>query len=147
VHSYLQSVLKRETNLTSPQTEALETAATESQSTIRLLQDLLDLARADVGYLHIHLESLVLNDLIVEVAAMAMQYSSNRIITLEAAYEQILVKADRSRLKQVLINLIDNAIKYPDSHLAIALVLDLKAESALIMSASAVWAFLYPNNI
>jgi K+-sensing histidine kinase KdpD len=62
---------------------------------------------------------------------MAMQYS-NRIITLEAAYEQILVKADRSRLKQVLINLIDNAIKYPDSHLAIALILDLKAESALI---------------
>ena len=97
------------------------------------MQDLLDLAsRADVGYLHIHLESFVLNDLVIEVAAMAMQYS-NRIITLEAAYdEQILVKADRSRLKQVLINLIDNAIKYPGSHLAIALVLDLKAESALI---------------
>ena len=34
VHGYLQSVLKRETNLTSPQPEALETAATEAQSTI-----------------------------------------------------------------------------------------------------------------
>jgi len=59
VHGYLQSVLKRETNLTPPQREALETAATEAESTIRLLQDLLDLARADAGYLHIHLESLV----------------------------------------------------------------------------------------
>ena len=64
MHGYLQSVLKRETNLTPPQREALETAATEAQSTIRLLQDLLDLARADAGYLHIHLESLVLNDLL-----------------------------------------------------------------------------------
>ena len=131
VHGYLQSVLKRETNLTPPQREALETAATEAESTIRLLQDLLDLARADAGYLHIHLESLVLNDLVVEVAAMAMQHT-DRIITLEAAYEQILIKADRSRLKQVLINLIDNAVKYSDPHFAIALVLDLKAENAII---------------
>ena len=131
VHGYLQSVLKRETNLTSPQREALETAAIEAESTIGLLQDLLDLARADAGYLHIHLESLVLKDLVVEVAAIAMQYS-NRIITLETTCQQILVKADRHRLKQILLNLIDNAVKYSDSHFAIALVLDLKAECALI---------------
>ena len=131
VQGYLQSVLKRETNLTAPQREALETAAMEAESTIRLLQDLLDLARADAGYLHIRLESLLLNDLVIEVTAMAMQYT-DRIITLEAAHEQILVKADRSRLKQVLLNLIDNAVKYSDSHFAIAIVLDLKAESALI---------------
>ncbi len=131
VHGYLQSVLKRETNLTSPQREALETAAIEAESTINLLQDLLDLARADAGYLHIHLESLVLKDLVVEVAAIAMQYS-NRIITLETTCEQIIVKADRHRLKQILLNLIDNAVKYSNSHFAIALVLDLKAEQAMI---------------
>lgn len=131
VHGYLQSVLKRGTNLTFPQREALETAAIEAESTIGLLQDLLDLARADAGYLHIHLESLVLKDLVVEVAAIAMQYS-NRIITLETTCEQILVKADHHRLKQILLNLIDNAVKYSDSHFAIALVLDLKAERALI---------------
>jgi len=131
VQGYLQSVLKRETNLTPPQREALETAAMEAESTIRLLQDLLDLARADAGYLHIQIEPLVLNDLVIEVAAMAMQYRS-RIITLEATHEQILVKADRSSLKQVLLNLIDNAVKYSDPHFAIALVLESKAESAII---------------
>ncbi len=131
VHGYLQSVLKRETNLTPPQREALETAATEAQSTIRLLQDLLDLARSDAGYLHIQIESLVLNDLVVEVAAMAMQYT-DRIITLETTREQIIAKADRRRLKQVLLNLIDNAVKYSEPHFAIAIVLDSTAESAII---------------
>ena len=131
VHGYLQSVLKRATNLTPTQREALETAEIEAQGTIRLLQDLLDLARADAGYLHIQIESLMLNDLVIEVATMAMQFRS-RIITLEAAHEQILVKADRNRLKQILLNLIDNAVKYSDSPLAITLVLDLKADSAII---------------
>ena len=77
------------------------------------------------------IKSLVLNDLGIEVAAMAMQYRS-RIITLEAAYEQILIKADRNRLKQVLLNLIDNAVKYSDPHFAIALVLGLTAEGSMI---------------
>ncbi len=131
VQGYLQSVLKRETNLTTPQREALETAAMEAESTIRLLQDLLDLARADAGYLHIRLESLMLNDLVIEVATMAMQYK-NRIITLETSHEQILVKADRNRLKQVLLNLIDNAVKYSAPHFAIAIVLDSTAENAII---------------
>ncbi len=130
VQGYLQSVLKRETNLTPTQREALETAAMEAESTIRLLQDLLDLARADAGYLHIRLEPLVLNDLVVEVATMAMQYRSR--ITLETTSKQILVKADRHRLKQVLLNLIDNAVKYSDPHFAIAIVLDLNVENALI---------------
>ena len=92
---------------------------------------MLDLARADAGYLHIHLEPLVLNDLVVEVATTAMQYT-DRIITLETSHEQILVKADRSRLKQVLLNLIDNAVKYSEAHFAIAIVLAVKAESAII---------------
>ncbi|KJH72778.1 sensor histidine kinase [Aliterella atlantica] len=131
VRGYLQSVLKRENNLTPPQREALTTAASEAESTIRLLQDLLDLARADTGYLHMHLELLLLNDLVGEVAAMAQQYS-NREITLETSNSKIVVKADRHRLKQVILNLIDNAVKYSDLHSAIAIKLDTSDQRAII---------------
>lgn len=131
VNGYLQSVLRRGTNLTELQREALETAASEAKHTICLLQDLLDLARADTGHLHFYIKSFVLNDLVVEVAGMAEQYS-NRVITIKAIANPIEVRADRNRLKQVLLNLIDNAVKYSDSSQSVMLKLDQLGERAII---------------
>ncbi len=131
VRGYLQSVLRRETNLTPPQREALETAASEAERTIRLLQDLLDLARADSGYLHFCIESCVLNDLVEEVVGMAQQYS-DRLITIEAETYPIAVQADYNRLKQVLLNLIDNAVKYSDPSTPILLKLNQQKEKVII---------------
>jgi hypothetical protein len=113
VYGYLQSTLRRSTNLTEAQQEALEIAASETDSTIRLLQDLLDLARADSGYMHFYLESLVINDLVAEVVGMAQQFSSREMV-IEVSPYPIEIRSDRNRLKQVLLNLIDTALKYSE---------------------------------
>lgn len=131
VHGYLQSVLRRETNLTPTQRDALETAAVEADRTIHLLQDLLDLARADSGHLHLHIESLVLNDLVAEVAQMAQRYS-DRVIMIKAVADLVEVKADRNRCKQVLLNLIDNAVKYSDPSQPIVIELYQLGDQAII---------------
>ena len=123
VHGYLQSVLRRQNNLTEIQIEALETASSEAEHTIRLLQDLLDLARADSGYLRFQMKSYVLNDLVEEVVAMAAKYS-DRTITIESTTYPIEIKTDYNRLKQVLLNLIDNAVKYSAAGTPIVLKLD-----------------------
>jgi heavy metal sensor kinase len=130
VSGYLQSLLRRSTNLNDYQREALETASSEADRTIHLLQDLLDLARADSGYVQFNLESLTLNDLVIEVAEMSEKFSSRS--TVVDAERSVQAIADRSRLKRILINLIDNAVKYSDSDQPIVLTLKQTDQQALI---------------
>ena len=111
VCGYLESTLRRGNNLTEIQKEALTTAASEADRTVQLLQDLLDLARADSGTIHFRLEVVDVNRLINEILTITEQYSQHQII-FKPAVSNLEVSADRNRLKQVLLNLIDNAIKY-----------------------------------
>jgi signal transduction histidine kinase len=129
VLGYLQSLLRRGDNLSTHQQHALETAIAETDRTIRMLQDLLDLARADSGNLHFRQSPVVLNTLIAEVVAMSQKVSKYPI-SVPTTSDDIVALADQDRLMQVLINLVDNAIKYSNS--PIELILEQTADRAII---------------
>lgn len=131
VAGYLQSLLRRSTNLNDYQQQALETAVAETERTIRMLEDLLDLARADSGNLHFRQDPVFLNTLVVEVAEMSRKVSQ-RSINVIATSEDVVALADQDRLQQVLINLVDNAIKYSAPDQSVDLLLEKTDQQAIV---------------
>ncbi len=131
VRGYLQSTLRRSDNLQAHQREALEVASSEADHTIGLLQDLLNLARADDGYMSYDLQILILNDVVADVVQIAEQFSK-RTLLVEASHALIPVYADANRLQQVLVNLVENALKYSNETEPVTIKLEQIEQQVLI---------------
>jgi heavy metal sensor kinase len=131
IHGYLQSLMLRGTNLNPYQREAVATAEAEAERTVHLLQDLLELARADTRHLYFRQEPLILDTLVAEIASMTEKFSNRQIKIISTATD-VMVKADRDRLQQILINLVDNAVKYSAPDQPVELILEQQHHHALI---------------
>lgn len=110
VQGYLQSTLRRSYQLSEPQREGLEIAATEAERTITLLKDLVDLARLDSGQIRLQIVPVELEALVQEVLQQARGQAQR--ITLEKPSGSLWCKADHTRLAQVIAHLIDNGLRY-----------------------------------
>lgn len=79
-----------------------------------LFNDLIEIARLEYREDLIKSKTFDLRDLINEICETLSTKAANKGLTLEFQNPQLLVQADRNRLRQVLINLIENAIAYTD---------------------------------
>lgn len=81
---------------------------------LELINEILDLALIESGKLSLSLEPMGLADVMLECAAMIEPQAHKRgiSVTFPPLGMRHFVKADRTRVKQVLINLLSNAIKY-----------------------------------
>jgi signal transduction histidine kinase len=124
VQGYLESTLRRGSSLTPPQRQGLEIAATETSRTIHLLTELLELARLDNHQLVLALEP---TDLVAVVtAAIALVEADHpdapSRIDLDIPALSPVVKVDRNKLVTVLVELLDNALRYADPQQPIRVV-------------------------
>ena len=77
-----------------------------------LLTDVLDLSRLEAGALPLSLAPLTLTDLVAEVLGILSTTAHRRAVDLVDDAHPEVVLADRRRLRQVLINLVGNAIRH-----------------------------------
>ncbi|MFO8099683.1 MAG: HAMP domain-containing sensor histidine kinase [Salinibacter sp.] len=92
-----------------------EKALTNLERLQNLFNDLIDIARLEYREDLINRSTFDLKDLVNEVANMLRPQAEEKGLDLEADVPRFHVDADRSRIRQVLRNLIENAIAYtPD---------------------------------
>jgi signal transduction histidine kinase len=111
--------LKASTNLllrpNIPEEMRHDTVLTMQNETSRLIQlatDFLDLARMESGRTQLRIEPFELSNLLSECARDVTSLADEKQIKIEVRSEIYSVAGDRGKLKQVLLNLLTNAIKY-----------------------------------
>ncbi len=86
---------------------------TAGKHLLQLINDILDLSKIEAGELTLHVEDFPLAEVLPEVLSVLKPLATTNKVSIESMVSAgLLVRADRVRLKQVLYNLISNAIKF-----------------------------------
>lgn len=101
-------------DLSAEQREFADIVRSSGHTLLRLLNDVLDLSKIEAGKIDVEPANLDLASLIEQVVRLAASSSAGRIRvdSLVAPDVPAWIRGDRDRLRQVLGNLLDNAIKF-----------------------------------
>jgi signal transduction histidine kinase len=100
----------------------------------RLVEDLLTLARADAGRLELRREPIDLDELCQRMVEYIspLAHQKGQTLGYDGPGAAVVVKADVVRIKQLLLNLLDNAIKYTQLQGGVTLGLKTEDKDAVI---------------
>ncbi len=109
--------LLERTSLDERQSFYLRTLSESGGALVSLIDDVLDLSRIEAGQLTLFNESFSLDELTSNArSAVAAQAASKGLLVVSEASDTLprFVEGDAARIKQVLINLLGNAVKFTD---------------------------------
>ncbi len=87
------------------------------QHLLHLINDVLDMAKIESGRMNLSLEKFRVHDIIEEVVNITSPLASEKNLSLfieENSDQEVEINADRTRVRQVMINIINNAIKFTE---------------------------------
>lgn len=93
--------------------ESLAVILDESRRLSRLVEDLLNLARADAGRVTLYVQEFYFNDLLTECCRSIQARAAAKGVTLECrAGADVPFTGDEQLLRRLVVNLLDNAVRY-----------------------------------
>jgi signal transduction histidine kinase len=112
MHGEIETALREET-FTATQRERLLSQLDEVRRLAKIVDGLTLLTKADAGQIALNLETVRLDELVHEAIQDAQILAQSQEIRVQlAACDEVSIRGDRHRLRQLLLNLTDNAIKY-----------------------------------
>ncbi len=106
------AVLLQRHEMSDDQREILSIMQDETERLISMTSDFLDLARLESGRMRLDHERFATEKLIDECINVVRPQAQERSITIMTALETLTAEGDRGKIKQVILNLLTNAIKY-----------------------------------
>src|SRR5437764_4000794 len=102
-------------NPTKPQRARVEHIMSAGRHLLKLINEVLDISRIEAGHLQLSVEPVAVAEVLEEALDLMRPLAAQR--TMQLSVDALLDKdlhvlADRQRLKQVLLNLLTNAVKY-----------------------------------
>ncbi len=113
----LSGILAMDTALSSKQKEMVNTLQLSAQSLLGLINDLLDIAKIETNQIELEHIPFTLGEIIGEIFGMLSVKACEKGITLEhddSVVDQKRFMGDPLRIKQILMNLISNAVKFTE---------------------------------
>ena len=116
IKGYLETLLDEAPSEPAMHRRFLEIAHTHADRLGRLIKDLLNLSDIETGRVALHLTNVGICEFVNETLTIFEKVVIAKSIAFENRIDpNLCIKADPDRLSQILVNLIDNAVKYSPS--------------------------------
>ena len=107
-----------ETRLSPEQEDFAQTIRRAGESLLTVINDILDFSKIEAGKLDIDMSGFALEDVVAEVAELMSERTGHKGIDLNAEIDPAvprMIHGDAGRIRQVLLNLVGNAVKFTEN--------------------------------
>ncbi len=110
--------LLRDSPLSQHQLDWVETIRTSGEALLSIINDILDFSKIESGHLDVHVEAISLKRLVDDIMAIVSRAAALKNIAITSEIEDGIpfwVRTDGNRLRQILLNVVSNAVKFTDA--------------------------------
>jgi two-component system phosphate regulon sensor histidine kinase PhoR len=135
VRGYTDLLVRREQRRgeeDSPELRGLTILAQQVTHMLRMVDNILDVSRIDAGQISLQLQRVNLVALVEQVLEQQRPTAGDRSLEMECDEQELIAVCDSLRIRQVLTNLVGNAIRYspPATRVCVQLTIESAAELA-----------------